>query len=137
MKLCGYVVLKEEEYANKLREETLDGFNEGFWHGINLSILAEGGKMNDKKEVANTCEEAQLRCGQPDRPDWKNRFRIEYHEVKARYTKLHNIIVKIEAGTCDFKPNCGLDLLKRQAKAMGEYLFVLEMRAQIENIPLV
>lgn len=88
------------------------------------------------EEIGNTCEEAQERVCQLDVSDWKNRFRLEYHEVKARYIKLHNTIVKLEAGTCEFKPNCSLDLLKRQAKVMGEYLFVLEIRAQIENVVL-
>lgn len=82
----------------------------------------------------NTNEIAENACA-PE-PSWQSRMRAEYKEVKARYDKLHNIIVKIEAGTCEFKPNCSLDLLKRQAKVMGEYLFVLEIRAQIENIPL-
>ena len=136
MKLCGYVVLKEKEYAEELSNKRRVGYNDGFWSGLALAVFEERKKMNDKEEVANTCKEAQERSCQPDRPDWQNRFRLEYHDVKARYIKLHNIIVKIEAGTCEFKPSCSLDLLKRQAKAMGEYLYVLEIRAQIENIPL-
>jgi len=46
------------------------------------------------------------------------------------------MIIKYEAGTLDFQPDCPLELLKRQAKAMGEYLYVLEMRAQLEEIDL-
>lgn len=68
--------------------------------------------------------------------DYKERFRAEYCETKIRYLKLHDMIVKYEAGVLDFKPSCSLELLKRQAKAMGEYLFILELRGRIEKIHL-
>ena len=68
--------------------------------------------------------------------DWKERVQLEYKQLKERYDKLHNMIVKYEAGTLGFTPNCPLDLLKEQAAAMGKYLYVLEVRAQIEGIDL-
>lgn len=68
--------------------------------------------------------------------NYKDRFRAEYYQTKERYQRLHLMIIKYEAGTLDFQPDCPLDLLKRQAKAMGEYLYVLEMRAQLEEIDL-
>mgnify|MGYP000511035839 FL=1 len=68
--------------------------------------------------------------------NYKDRFRAEYYQTKERYQRLHLMIIKYEAGTLDFQPDCPLELLKRQAKAMGEYLYVLEMRAQFEEIDL-
>ena len=68
--------------------------------------------------------------------NYKDRFRAEYYQTKERYQRLHLMIIKYEAGTLDFQPDCPLELLKRQAKAMGEYLYVLEMRAQLEEIDL-
>lgn len=68
--------------------------------------------------------------------DWKERVQLEYKQLKERYDKLHNMIVKYEAGTLEFTPNCPLDLLKEQAAAMGKYLYMLEVRAQIEGIDL-
>ena len=69
--------------------------------------------------------------------NYKDRFRAEYYQTKERYQRLHlMMIIKYEAGTLDFQPDCPLELLKRQAKAMGEYLYVLEMRAQLEEIDL-
>lgn len=68
--------------------------------------------------------------------DYKNRFVAEYYQTKIRYNKLHNMIVKCEAGTLDFTPNCPIDVLKAQANAMGQYLYQLEVRAQIEKINL-
>ena len=55
--------------------------------------------------------------------NYKDRFRAEYYQTKERYQRLHLMIIKYEAGTLDFQP-------------MGEYLYVLEMRAQLEEIDL-
>lgn len=68
--------------------------------------------------------------------DYKERMAQEYRELKERYEKLHRIIVKYEAGTLEFTPSCPIGLLKAQAKAMGEYLYALEVRAEIEGITL-
>ena len=68
--------------------------------------------------------------------DYKERMKKEYWQLKDRYTKLHNMCVKYEAGTLDFKPTCSLELLKEQKAAMGRYLGVLEVRAEIEGIKL-
>ena len=68
--------------------------------------------------------------------DWKERFVQEYKELKERYNKLHRMVIKYEAGTLDFTPNCSLELLKEQKMYMGEYLRILEIRSEIENIDL-
>ena len=68
--------------------------------------------------------------------DWKERVVQEYKELKERYNKLHKMLIKYEAGTLDFTPNCSLELLKEQKMYMGEYLRVLEIRAEIEDIDL-
>ena len=68
--------------------------------------------------------------------DFKERFKAEYYQTKIRYEKLHKMVVKYEAGILNFTPNCSLELLKRQAAAMGNYLYCLEMRALIEAIEL-
>lgn len=68
--------------------------------------------------------------------NYKDRFCAEYFQTKERYQRLHLMIVKYEVDALGFQPDCPLDLLKRQAKAMGEYLYVLEMRAQLEKIDL-
>ena len=68
--------------------------------------------------------------------DYKERFKAEYLQTKIRYDKLHKLIIKMEAGTCDFTPSCGLEIHKEQAKHMGMYLHILEVRAEIEGINL-
>ena len=68
--------------------------------------------------------------------DYRERFKAEYYQTRIRYDKLHKMIVKMEAGTCDFAPSCSLEINKEQAKYMGMYLHVLEVRAQIEKVEL-
>lgn len=68
--------------------------------------------------------------------NYKDRFKAEYYQTKMRYDKLHRMVTKYEAGTLDFTPDCPLELLKQQKKAMGEYLHALEVRAEIEDIKL-
>ena len=68
--------------------------------------------------------------------DYKERFKAEYYQTKIRYDKLHQLIVKMEAGTCDFTPSTNLEVHKEQAKYMGMYLHILEVRAEIEGIEL-
>lgn len=68
--------------------------------------------------------------------DYKDRFKAEYYQTKIRYDKLHKLIIKMEAGTCDFTPSCSLEIHKEQAKYMGMYLHILEVRAEIENVEL-
>ena len=68
--------------------------------------------------------------------DWKERVVQEYKELKERYNKLHRMVIKYEAGTLDFTPNCSLGLLKEQEMYMGDYLRILEIRSEIEDIDL-
>lgn len=68
--------------------------------------------------------------------DYKERMKAEYWQAKLRYDRLHQMVVKYEAGTLDFTPSCPLELLKEQKAAMGKYLYCLEVRAQIEKVDL-
>lgn len=68
--------------------------------------------------------------------DFKDRFVAEYQQTKIRYDRLHKMIVKYEAGKLTFTPVTPLEVLKKQASHMGQYLYILELRAQLENIEL-
>ena len=68
--------------------------------------------------------------------DYKERFYAEYWQLKIRYSKLHKMIVKYDAGKLDFEPTCPIDLLKHQKSLMGQLLYDLEVRAEIEQIDL-
>lgn len=68
--------------------------------------------------------------------DYKERFKAEYWQTKIRYNKLHEMLVKHEAGTLEFQPVCPILVLKNQKSFMGQYLNQLEIRAEIEGINL-
>lgn len=68
--------------------------------------------------------------------DYKERFKAEYIQTKIRYDKLDKMTVKYEAGTLNFEPKCSLELLKEQKKYMGNYIRMLRIRAEIEDINL-
>lgn len=68
--------------------------------------------------------------------DYKQRMIEEYQQTKARYQKLHKMLVKHDAGTLDFTPTCPIGLLRDQQSTMGHYLNILEIRAEIEGVDL-
>ena len=68
--------------------------------------------------------------------DYKIRMQEEYKQTKERYKKLHKMLVKYDAGTLGFKLSCPVGLLRDQKSTMGHYLNILEIRAEIENVPL-
>lgn len=68
--------------------------------------------------------------------DYKERFRAEYTQLALRLSGLRSMLYKYENGTLTFAPECSIDLLKRQANVMTNYLAILEERAHKENIHL-
>lgn len=69
-------------------------------------------------------------------PDYKERFKAEYYQVKIRYDKLGEMLCKLRNGTLEFEPVCSETLLSRQLYHMRMYLIDLETRAKIEGIKL-
>ncbi len=72
--------------------------------------------------------------------NYKERFTAEYWQTKIRYEKLKTFCDRIEAaerlGVEAPKHDCPLNLLREQQHVMGEYLHLLEVRAQIERVNL-
>lgn len=77
--------------------------------------------------------------------DYKERFKAEYYQTKNRYEKLKKFNNKIEASErtaysknhlLEPKHDCPSELLRQQQHVMGEYLHILEVRAEIEGIEL-
>lgn len=68
--------------------------------------------------------------------DYKLRMINEYKELEEKYNKLHKMLVKYDAGKLDFTPTCPIDLLRKQASFMRQYLHILEVRAVIEDVDL-
>ena len=68
--------------------------------------------------------------------DYKLRMLNEYKVLKGKYDMLHRILVKYDAGKLDFTPTCQIDLLKKQASIIGQYLYILLTCAVIEGVNL-
>ena len=70
--------------------------------------------------------------------DWKERFIAEYAQAKIRYNHLHNFIIKFESGTLEHPEEYVSNLFqfKNQKQALGQYIYSMEIRAEVENIPL-
>lgn len=73
-------------------------------------------------------------AGMMSSPDYKERFKAEYYQLKIRYEKLTVMLANWHK--LDFNPSCSKDLLEQQADIMYNYMKLLENRAQIENITL-
>lgn len=65
--------------------------------------------------------------------DYKDRFKAEYWQTKIRYNRLRKTVVKADAGI-DIPNN--IQILREQSRRMAEYLYILEVRAETENIEL-
>ena len=79
--------------------------------------------------------------------DYKDRFIAEYWQTKIRYERLKAFNTKIEAAhevnshrlgriMEEPKHDCPGSMLRHQQQIMGEYLHILEVRAEIEGIDL-
>jgi len=68
--------------------------------------------------------------------DYQERMKKEYDELKDRYIKLNQIIIKADKGELDFELSCPLILLKQQRNVMKRYLDILEKRGFYEDIEL-
>ena len=66
--------------------------------------------------------------------DWEERLKGEYLQLKDRLDKLHRTLVKIDAGTIDFKGKTTIPVLLTQEKHMANYLHTLEVRMELEGI---
>ena len=77
--------------------------------------------------------------------DYKERFLSEYWQAKIRYEKLKKFNTKIEASERTTygakqvpmpKHDCPESILREQQSIMGNYLRIMEVRAEIEGIDL-
>lgn len=110
--------------------------------------MAEAKAENQVPRAAETVEEVVKKLNQANgisldmtvqmmtSTDYKVRFVAEYVQCKIRYNNLHKMLVKMDAGVLEFTPDCPKNILMNQKSYMGQYLNQLEIRAEIEKIPL-
>lgn len=92
----------------------------------------------DKEE--NTCIEEDNILHRTEKymrsKDYRTRFAAEYWQTFIRYKRLRRLLSKYDSHTLDFKPTCSIRILRKQEKAMNNYLYCLEVRARVEHIDL-
>ena len=69
-------------------------------------------------------------------PDYKERFKAEYIQLKNRLEGLQRMLNAWDNGKLNFQPTCPRDLYNVQETAMSMYLDVLKRRAIIEDVKL-
>lgn len=107
----GYEVTYEDGYKSWCPKDTFEKYN--------YSIKNE--------ELAKTCELMMS-------PDYKERFKGEYVQLKNRLENLERMIYAWDNGELDFKPTCPRSLYDEQIKAMELYFKALAQRADIEKV---
>lgn len=74
--------------------------------------------------------------------DWKERLKAEYAQTKERYEKLkawnnkQEVQRHLSSRTIRVEDEFNNDLCRNQQRAMGEYLHILELRAETYGIEL-
>lgn len=81
------------------------------------------------EELAKSCEGMVS-------PDYKERFKAEYLQLKNRLNGLKRMLTAWDDGKLNFTPTCPRDLYDKQVEGMEMYLNVLTQRAAIERVEL-
>lgn len=117
----------------------LNGYTYGDGYGVSYE---DNAKYWYPKEVFEQCnypikneELARTSIGMVS-PDYKERFKAEYIQLKNRLEGLQRMLNAWDNGKLNFHPTCPRDLYIVQESAMIMYLDVLKQRAAIENVEL-
>lgn len=81
------------------------------------------------EELAKTCESMVS-------PDYKERFKAEYVQLRNRFNGLNRMLIAWENGTLNFTPTCPRSIYTKQVDGMLTYLEVLAERAKMEGVDL-
>ena len=137
MKISIQAKKSEKEVADKISEkldvileDMLDELAESDFEGLDENFEPS------EEEIEDIFDKISEELSKKELKPYQKRLQREYHETKERYDRLHKILIKSEAGTLEFDLNCPLGLLEEQAHHMGIYLKCLEIRAEIEGVPL-
>ena len=119
----------EEKYYN------LNGYTNGDGYAVSCEDNAKCWYPKDVFDKYNYLvknEELAMTCKGMVSPDYKERFKAEFVQLKNRLNGLKRMIEAWDNGTLSFTPTCPRDLYDEQIKGMELYLKVLEQRYEIE-----
>lgn len=136
-----YAGVNEPTYKAELIEKVLA---EKLKDNIDIDIegdvipkLTEEEKQGDNMKLIEIDMSDELQATAIDMvsDDYKERFIAEYKQVSIRVKRLETILDDFYKGNLSFKLT-DVELLKRQARTMYEYIDILELRAKREGIDL-
>ena len=90
----------------------------------------------DKANAEVKNEELASTCKLMVSPDYKERFKAEFIQVKNRYEALKAMVEKWDASNLPFIPTCPRETYNFQLRAMKDYMDILVVRAKIEGVTL-
>ena len=122
-----------EEKGYRVSNNTGDGYevtyDDGYKSWCPKDVFEKHNYTIKNEELAKTCEGMVS-------PDYKERFKAEYIQLKNRLEGLKRMLDAWDNGTLDFTPTCPRFIYGRQESDMRLYLNDLEERARIEGIEL-
>lgn len=122
-----------EEKGYRVSNNKGDGYevtyDDGYKSWCPKDVFEKHNFIIKNEELAKTCEGMMS-------PDYKERFKAEYIQLKNRLEGLKRMLDAWDNGTLAFTPTCPRDLYDVQESAMRMYLDVLKRRATIEEVEL-
>ena len=102
-------------------------YDDGYKSWCPKDVFEQHNFIIKNEELAKTCEGMVS-------PDYKERFKAEYIQLKNRLEGLKRILESWDKGTLNFTPTCPRDLYDKQVSGMVTYLNVLAKRARMEGV---
>lgn len=121
------------EKGYRVNNNTGDGYEvtyeDGYKSWCPKDVFEKHNFVIKNEVLAKTCEGMVS-------PDYKERFKAEYIQLKNRFDGLKRMLDAWDDGKLNFNPTCPRDLYGEQSTDMELYLRVLERRAKLEGIDL-
>lgn len=122
-----------EEKGYRVSDNKGDGYEvtyeDGYQSWCPKDVFEKHNYFVKNEELAKTCEGMVS-------PDYRERFKAEYIQLKNRYGGLRRMLDDWKDGKLSFMPSCPRNLLENQAAYMANYIMALTERAAIEEIEL-
>ena len=122
-----------EEKGYRVSNNKGDGYevtyDDGYKSWCPKDVFEQHNFIIKNEELAKTCEGMVS-------PDYKERFKAEYIQLKNRLEGLKRMLESWDKGTLNFTPTCPRDLYDKQVSGMVTYLNVLAKRARMERVDI-
>lgn len=102
-------------------------YDDGYKQWCPKDVFEKHNYTIKNEELASSCEGMVS-------PDYKERFKAEYLQLKNRLNGLKRMLDAWDNDTLSFTPTCPRTIYDKQIEGMELYLKVLAQRAEIEKV---